>query len=61
MKSTDVTTDDHFWVNTDGERVPIAGGNWHYGSYAGLCALHLADVRGYSCDSIGGRVAYAEI
>ena len=61
MKSTDVTTDDHFWVNTDGERVPVAGGTWNSGSTAGLFDLYLRNVRGDSDSNLGGRVAYAEI
>ena len=61
LKSADVTTNDNFWQAHTGERVPIAGGNWSIGSYAGLFALTLNNARSNSNDTIGARVAYAEI
>ena len=61
LKSADVTTDDHFWQDHTGERVPLAGGSWDYGSRAGLFSLGLDHARSDSGRIVGARVAYAEI
>ena len=55
------TTDDHFWCNTEGERIPLSGGRWGNGSGAGLFALLLGDVRSNSGGDIGFRSAYIAI
>ena len=55
------TTDDHFYCNTEGERVPFSGGNWYYGSDAGLFGVNLRNVRSNSGSFIGFRSAYIAI
>jgi hypothetical protein len=51
-------TDDDIWVRNYGERLPIRGGNWTNGAYAGLAALHLNDRRSYVYYYIGCRPAF---
>ncbi|MCL5266718.1 MAG: formylglycine-generating enzyme family protein [Bacteroidetes bacterium] len=51
-------TNDHFWVNNSGERIPIRGGAWGVGSSAGLFALYLRDPRSGVDYSIGFRPAF---
>lgn len=58
---TGITADNHFWLDTAGERLPLAGGSWNYGADAGLFALSLYDVRSNVCDNVGFRAAYAAI
>ena len=58
---TGITADDHFWLNTAGERFPLAGGDWLGGANAGLFALYLSDVRSSVSDNIGFRAAYAAV
>lgn len=58
---TGITADDHFWLDTAGERIPVAGGNWINGAYAGLFALILNNVRSDVDDGVGFRAAYAAI
>lgn len=55
------TTDDHFWCNTDGERIPLSGGDWNDRAGAGLFALALDDVRSGSGGNVGFRSAYIAI
>jgi len=43
----------NFWFNTDGERVPVRGGSWHYTSGAGAGALYLYYARSYVLTRIG--------
>lgn len=49
---------DHFWLNTDGERVPFRGGNWANGRGAGVRALDASVLRSISGDFLGLRSAY---
>lgn len=58
---TGVTSDDWFGVNTDGERLPIAGGDWINGAYAGLFRLDLLNARSSAYSDFGFRAAYAAI
>lgn len=58
---TGITADDHFWLDTAGERIPIAGGRWDNGARAGLFALNLDNVRSDVGLTIGFRAAYAAI
>lgn len=58
---TGITADDHFWLNTAGERIPFAGGYWIDGANAGLFALSLDDVRSTVGGGIGFRAAYAAV
>jgi hypothetical protein len=55
------TTDDHFWCNTEGERIPLSGGSWNDQAFAGLFALLLHDVRSDSNGIVGFRSAYIAI
>jgi len=55
------TTDDHFWCNTDGERIPFSGGHWGDRASAGLFALGLAYPRSGSGGNFGLRSAYIAI
>lgn len=51
---------DGFWLNTEGERVPIRGGSWlSIGAGAGVSALSVATSRGGTGTSLGGRPAFA--
>lgn len=61
LPSTDVTTDDRFWANFDGERLPLAGAHWAAQLFAGVFYLYLANLRSDANWNIGGRVAYASI
>ena len=46
------------YYNNEGERLPIRGANWYYGSSAGLAALSLYNPRSNASSYIGGRPAY---
>jgi hypothetical protein len=59
--TTGNTTDDHFYCNTEGERIPLSGGTWSRGSHAGLFDLALNDVRSNSHGAVGFRSAYIAI
>lgn len=47
-----------FYYDTSGERSPIVGGGWSYGSGAGAAALGLNYPRSYRRSHIGGRLAF---
>ena len=47
-----------FYCRTQGERLPLAGGNWSSGGSAGLAALHCSDERSSTYNSIGFRPAF---
>ncbi|EZH77955.1 hypothetical protein AT59_23165 [Aeromonas hydrophila AD9] len=47
------------YMRNFGERLPFRGGNWSYGSYAGLAALSLDHSRVSTFTSIGFRPAFA--
>ncbi len=46
------------YVRNVGERLPIRGGSWDYGSNAGPATLSLHDPRSYSSSSFGFRSAF---
>lgn len=46
------------YVNNDGERLPIRGGDWGFTSNAGPAALHLNHARSNSNNGIGSRSAF---
>ena len=50
--------DDYFWFDTNGESVPIRGGDWSYGASAGLFGLYLTVGRGSYDGDVGFRVAF---
>ena len=47
------------YIRNYGERLPIRGGRWNYGSHAGLAALDLSNARSGVSSSIGFRPAFA--
>lgn len=49
---------DGFWVNGTGERLPVRGGGWAYGSRAGVFALGLDLARTYAGSRFGFRPAF---
>lgn len=49
-----------FYINNDGERLPIRGGNWNGGSNAGLAALSLFNTRTNAVSGFGFRPAFFE-
>lgn len=49
--------DGHYMRNS-GERLPLVGGNWSYGSLAGVCFLHLLYLRSHVNTSLGARLAF---
>ncbi len=52
---------DYMWVRNYGERLPIRGGGWLYGSYAGVFSLYLSHHRAYSGVHIGFRSAFVQL
>ena len=44
--------------STEGEYILIRGGDWSYGSFAGLFDSTLGDPRSYAYGDIGGRSAF---
>lgn len=50
--------DAYICADANGERLPLAGGGWAHGAYAGVFGLTLSDPRSYSNGSIGFRSAY---
>lgn len=61
LPSTWTDVDDHFYVRNYGERLPIAGGSWDYGSRAGVFDLYVSDRRSGSGGGLGLRSAYIAI
>jgi hypothetical protein len=49
---------DGLWVRNYGERLPIRGGSWSYGSDAGVFALFLVNPRSISSTHFGFRAAF---
>ena len=52
---------DYHWMNNAGERLPVAGGRWLHGAYAGVFYLDLGNARSGSSSGIGFRSAYVEL
>jgi len=59
VSPADVSMQGRFYVNTEGERLPLRGGYWSHGSVAGLGALSLYYPRSYSSSTFGFRPAFA--
>ena len=53
--------DDYSWIRNYGERLPVAGGHWYYGSHAGVFALNVSDRRSSAYGNFGFRSAYIAI
>lgn len=49
---------DGFFINLSGERLPIRGGGWDFGSRAGVFALRLGNARSDAGASFGCRPAF---
>lgn len=52
---------DYHYMNNAGERLPVCGGTWGNGAYAGVFDVSLSDPRSNSCGFIGFRSAYVEL
>lgn len=48
----------YLYADTEGERLPIAGGRWHYGANAGVFLLDLDYARSNSYGIVGFRSAF---
>lgn len=48
----------YLYADTEGERLPIAGGDWNGGAGAGVFGLALNDARSYSYGYFGFRSAF---
>ena len=48
----------YLYADTEGERLPIAGGYWSSGANAGVFILYLSDARSYSSGDLGFRSAF---
>ena len=48
----------YLYADTEGERLPIAGGIWNPGAGAGVFYLNLGSARSYSLSGIGFRSAF---
>lgn len=49
---------DGFYLNVEGERLAIRGGNWYNGALAGVFAPYLSNARSYTGTSVGSRPAF---
>ncbi len=47
-----------FHLRNDGERLPLRGGSWVNGAYAGVFALYLSNARSRASTVIGFRPAF---
>ncbi len=52
---------DYHGVNTFGERLPLCGGNWSRGAYAGVFSVSLSSPRSYSFSYLGFRSAFVDL
>lgn len=52
---------DALWVRNYGERLPVRGGHWYGGTYAGVFALSLFGARSISSDYRGFRSAFVSL
>lgn len=48
----------YLYADTEGERLPLAGGNWSHGASAGVFYLHLRSARSLSYGNVGVRSAF---
>ncbi len=56
--ATETAVQGRFYIRTQGERLPVRGGNWSGGSYAGLGALYLSTPRSNTSTYFGFRPAF---
>lgn len=52
---------DYHWFNPTGERLPICGGSWSYGSSAGVFSLTLGNPRSHAGWDLGFRSAFVDL
>lgn len=52
---------DYHWMDNVGERLPICGGGWNGGAYAGVFRVNLSDPRSYADGNIGFRSAFVDL
>ena len=52
---------DIYLIRNYGERLPLRGGHWNYGSSAGVFPLHLNGARSYTGTIIGFRAAFVSL
>lgn len=52
---------DYHWMNNSGERLPICGGGWDNGAYAGVFGVDLDYPRSNAGRAVGFRSAYVEL
>lgn len=48
----------YLYADTEGERLPIAGGGWSTGAGAGVFSLYLINARSHSLGNVGFRSAF---
>ena len=48
----------YIYADTSGERLPLCGGCWSYGSGAGVFGVNLTNPRSLSGGNVGFRSAY---
>lgn len=48
----------YLYADTEGERLPLAGGRWSNGANAGVFYLDLLTARSYSSGNVGFRSAF---
>lgn len=51
-------SDEHFYLDTNGERIVLRGGHWGNGAYAGVFAFHGSNSRAYVYWPVGFRSAF---
>lgn len=58
LEPTGTTLDGKLYANSEGERMPLRGGSWSSGSFAGLAALSFYNSRTVAGNYIGFRPAF---
>lgn len=57
----DADLTERIWADAEGERLPYRGGNWYYGSNAGVFNLYLHAPRSSSSSLVGFRSAFVPL
>lgn len=52
---------DYHWFNPVGERLPVCGGHWYIGAYAGVFNLYLNYPRSIAYWNFGFRSAFVDL
>ena len=61
MPKTGVTHEGGFWINNEGERLPLVGASWDSASGSGPSALYFHNPRTYANANIGLFSAFMEL